>query len=96
MYLPRLRSWQRKWDAETRILKQTIRYEDFATDKTAALSDILDFHGVSTVEIKFPEIDQSDTIDHTTHFRRGEIGSYLDEMSSAQIERANQILKDAS
>ncbi|MEP4379760.1 MAG: sulfotransferase domain-containing protein [Alphaproteobacteria bacterium] len=94
MYLPRLLSWQNQWEAETRVSKQIIRYEDFVTNKTETISKILGFHGISAGKIEFPEIDQSDSIDSTTHFRRGEIGSYLDEMSTAQIERTNQILED--
>lgn len=83
-YMPRLLNWTEAWRRTTGFDIQIVRYEDMVADESGFVASILDFHGVDHETIRLPEIDRSQPLDTKTHFRRGVIGSWHDEATSAQ------------
>lgn len=86
MYLPSLLDWRDLWLGESRMRIQIIECEHFLGDPIATINDIGGFHELTFTEPKLP------TLDKSTHFRRGLVGSYLDELSEQQIERVNGMI----
>ena len=81
---PILQNWVATWleaaESISTLQCHINRYEDFAVDQRGALRAMLEFFG-HDVEPVLPAIGATREagIDTTTHFRRGQVGSYRDE-----------------
>jgi len=100
-FLPRLVDFVFSWIHPDGISVLPIPYEMFAADPAKTVRSILDSHEIAYDEVVMPEISRAGDRDHTdliTHFRRGAVGAYLDELSFAQRDRIawSQLTQPAS
>jgi hypothetical protein len=87
-----LQHWMATVESNKRFDYHIVQYETFIQDRPKALKAIAQFHGldISPVLPSHGEVAERG-IRRTTHFRRGEAGSHLHEMSARQQERVNTL-----
>jgi len=91
-FLPVIQEWLRGWinvlENDSRFDIKVVRYDDFLTDPNNAIGDILFWYGLKMKpdEIIFPDNSGPTMagINLATGFRRGAIGSHLDELTGIQ------------
>lgn len=94
---PRFQDWIRDW---VQIVDQgepairLLRYEDFVLDGRRSVEDLLAFFGRRRplTESDLPPVQAGTEIDRATHFRRGKVGSFRDELAPQQVARLNSMV----
>jgi hypothetical protein len=98
-YFPTMMGWMKQWlqvmETDDRFNIKVMTYEEFNRDKDVFVNNIFRFYGLQDppIEIAWPadsnRIDKNINLD--THFRKGKIGSYLEELSPEQIKKTNSL-----
>jgi hypothetical protein len=96
---PQFQAWIREWlrivDCGEHAIR-LVRYEDFVLDVRRSVEDLLAFFGIvrRVDESELPPTHSAEPaqIDRRTHFRRGRVGSYRDELAPPQVARLNDLV----
>ncbi len=97
---PRFQEWIRDWVGivdRSDLAIRMLRYEDFTRDGRSGVEELLAFFGRQrpVAEAELPPVRADGGIDRTTHFRRGKVGSFRDELAPHQVARLRAMIDDA-
>ena len=88
--------WVRVTD-NTDLQIRLLRFEDFVQDPHRTVEELFAWFGqrraISAAEL--PAVQGGAGIDRATHFRRGKVGSFRDELSAPQVARLDQLVEPA-